>query len=66
MLQCVVFFSDVHVWCCWILVLRSAFTDTVILPQACSNLKEGKYFFHAKEELKKYRIIVTTLFTAGR
>ncbi|KAK2851431.1 hypothetical protein Q5P01_007707 [Channa striata] len=34
--------------------------------KACSNLVGDSYVFAAKEELMNYRIIVTTLFTAGR
>ncbi|XP_071388136.1 putative helicase mov-10-B.1 [Centroberyx affinis] len=34
--------------------------------KACSNLEGDTYVFPAKEELMKYKIIVTTLLTAGR
>lgn len=40
--------------------------NIVALPQECSNLLGDCYIFPAKEELMKYKIVVTTLITAGR
>lgn len=41
-------------------------TNIVLPPQACSNLDGSDYVFPAAEKLMKYKIIVTTLITAGR
>uniref|UniRef100_A0A3Q1FUN6 RNA helicase n=1 Tax=Acanthochromis polyacanthus TaxID=80966 RepID=A0A3Q1FUN6_9TELE len=43
--------------------------DPKMVPEelkACSNLVGDSYIYPAKEELMKYRIMVTTLLTAGR
>ncbi|XP_076596549.1 LOW QUALITY PROTEIN: putative helicase mov-10-B.1 [Chaetodon auriga] len=53
------------------LVLRmyALYCESKSVPEdlkACSNLKGQCFVFPTKEELMEYRIIVTTLFTAGR
>lgn len=54
-----------------VVILAYAHTHTrtlniVALPQECSNLQGDCYIYPAKEELMKYKIVVTTLITAGR
>ena len=39
--------------------------NVVVLSQACSNL-DGGWHLPTKAELMDHRIIVTTLYTAGR
>lgn len=46
--------------------LSFVYMDTVVLSQKCSNLVGECYEFPAKEKLMQYRIMVTTLLTAGR
>lgn len=46
--------------------LSFVYMDTVVLSQKCSNLVGECYEFPAKEKLMEYRIIVTTLLSAGR
>lgn len=46
--------------------MRFVCTDIVVLSQACSNLVGECYMYPAKEQLMEYRILVTTLLTAGR
>lgn len=37
-----------------------------VTSQACSNLVGDDYVFPSREKLMEYRIVVTTLITAGR
>lgn len=38
----------------------------MVLSQACSNLVGDCYVYAAKDKLMEYKIMVTTLLTAGR
>ncbi|XP_071960449.1 putative helicase MOV-10 [Antedon mediterranea] len=40
--------------------------DTVLLDSGCCNYKDGENYFPAKEIIQNYRVVVTTLCTAGR
>lgn len=50
--------------CCTVVTVL--YTHVVALSQACSNLVGECYVFPPKEKLMEYRIMVTTLLTAGR